>query len=160
LNSAILFRHILNSIPEVKEAAPAEVRVLLEGIETVAEVNLIGMLNDLENEWKVKVDSKKAKIWLQILSTLSQPQRSETILPPESLLESKEVKGLKEVILGRVKSELANKIREGRAFVIEDTGKMAEDIINEFTSQGLALDTVGITKDEIKKMLDELKADN
>ena len=52
LNSHILLRSILDSIPEARENVPAEVRVMLESIETVLENVLNTMLNDLEREWK------------------------------------------------------------------------------------------------------------
>jgi len=56
LNSSILLRYILNSIPEAKRRVPTIIRVTLEGIETTTEKVLTKMLNDLDKEWKVTVN--------------------------------------------------------------------------------------------------------
>jgi hypothetical protein len=58
LNSSILLRHILNSIPEVKSRVPTIIRVALESTETITEKMLTKLLNDLDKEWKVTVNFK------------------------------------------------------------------------------------------------------
>jgi hypothetical protein len=158
LNCSILLKRILSPTPEAREFVPVEIRIALEGAETVGERVLNDMLNDLENEWKVNIDYDKVKIWFPLLSALSQSEKSNTMPLPQSPIELKGVTGLKEATLARVKSELANKISKG-VLILDDTNKMAQDLINGLASQRLILDIIGITKDDIKRILDELKAD-
>jgi hypothetical protein len=158
LNCSILLKRILSPTPEAREFVPAEVRITLEGAETLAERVLNDMLNDLEKEWKVNVDNDKVKIWLPLLSALSQSEKSDTMPLPQLPTELKGVAGFKKAMLARIKSELANKISKG-VLTLDDTNKMAQDFINELAPQRLILDIIGITKDDIKGILDELKAD-
>lgn len=51
----MLLKGVLNSSSKLREILPAQVKVTLESIETLAEQNLNIMLNDLENEWKVTI---------------------------------------------------------------------------------------------------------
>ena len=51
LNSSILLRHILNSVPETKRSVPTNLRITLESIETTTEKVLPRLLNDLDKEW-------------------------------------------------------------------------------------------------------------
>lgn len=56
LNSSIILRGALNSVPEAKGVMPAVIKVTLESIETETEKILTQMLDDLENEWKVTIN--------------------------------------------------------------------------------------------------------
>lgn len=56
LNSLIVLRGSLNSVPEAKGIMPAVIKITLEGIETATEKILTQMLDDLENEWKVTIN--------------------------------------------------------------------------------------------------------
>lgn len=51
LNSSILLRHTLNSVPEAKGIVLTTIRVTLESIETTTEEALTRLLNDLDKEW-------------------------------------------------------------------------------------------------------------
>jgi len=78
LSSAVLLRSVLNSLPEAKKIVPAILRLTLEGIESVAEQTLNTMLNDLDNEWKISTEAKKAiEAILGILLALGGAQGNE-----------------------------------------------------------------------------------
>jgi len=62
LNSSILLRYILDSIPGVKREVPTIIRVTLEGIETMTEKVLTKMLNDLDKERKVTMNFNRNNI--------------------------------------------------------------------------------------------------
>ena len=55
LNSSILLRGVLGSVPEAHGIIPAVIRTTLEGIETATDKSLTDMLNNLENEWKATI---------------------------------------------------------------------------------------------------------
>jgi hypothetical protein len=78
LNSSILFRSVLGSLPETKNKMLGESRVTLEGLESVAEQTLNTMLNDLDNEWEITKENKEAiECMLGVLSALSGIQEDE-----------------------------------------------------------------------------------
>ena len=78
LSSVVLLRSVLNSLPEAKKIIPATMRLTLEGIESVAEQTLNTMLNDLDNEWKISIEAKKAiEAILGILPALGGAQGNE-----------------------------------------------------------------------------------
>lgn len=78
LNSSILFRSVLGSLPESKGKLLAQFRVTLEGIESVAEQTLNTMLNDLDSEWEITKENKEAiECMLGVLSVLSGVQEDE-----------------------------------------------------------------------------------
>ncbi len=58
MNSHILFRGILSSVPEARAEASAELRVVLQGIEATLDRALNDVLEDLERDW-----SKKRRRW-------------------------------------------------------------------------------------------------
>lgn len=55
LNSSIILRGVLAE-PKYRELMPAQIKTTLEGIEAAIEKSLNAMLNDLEKEWKVKIN--------------------------------------------------------------------------------------------------------
>lgn len=80
LNSSILLRGVLRSAPKTNGIVHPAIRIVLvslEGIETLIENSLTEMLDNLENEWKVKVDTAKfdttqLQTLLSLLSTLKE----------------------------------------------------------------------------------------
>lgn len=74
LNSSILLRGVLRSLPKTNGIVNPSVRivlVVLEGLETQTEKSLTEMLDNLENEWKANIDVTQFDITqLQTLSSL------------------------------------------------------------------------------------------
>ena len=58
LNSSILLRGTVDALPNAQKIMPAIIKTTLESIESEAEKTLNTMVNDLDSEWKVKVDIK------------------------------------------------------------------------------------------------------
>ena len=67
LNSSILLRGVLRTSQSIRKRIPAEIRNILEGVERETEKILVTMLDDLENEWKVTVNSGKLEKVLEII---------------------------------------------------------------------------------------------
>ncbi|OGO20712.1 MAG: hypothetical protein A2Z15_06340 [Chloroflexi bacterium RBG_16_50_11] len=101
MNSTILLKGVLNSSSKTKEILPAQVKVFLEGIETLVEQNLNMMLNDLENEWKV---------------TLKKPPVSEINI--NKLLEEAENKA--EILKSKEQIQIPKNLRDNIANSIMD----------------------------------------
>ena len=58
LNSSILLREALKTVPEAYRLVPTEIRIVLESIETQKDSTLNTLLADLENDWTLKVRRK------------------------------------------------------------------------------------------------------